>query len=342
MPLLLHRITFTLGAALAFFVVTVAPTMADERLAPDAQPRSAATAQANDASLPSEPANDCDRIAAPRPPLPGGGRDKEPDWAAAISACEAMVRAQPGEPRFVSQLGSALDHTRNYSEAARYYRLASDGGFAEAQLALGVLYYDGHGVLQSYLTAFELFNKAAAGPPSITTARALANIGAMYADGRGVAKDDAKSLDFEERSVEMGNPNALRLIAIHYFNGAGVARDYQMAAQYLQQAIDVGDGFAMKFLANMIDGGYLGKPDPTKSGDLRLRAVQIDPNSRDAGTLPKYRPATAPTGQVSTRRRYVIYRGASYNPAWQAAPGDTRCCPNSMLVCPLGRHFCGH
>jgi hypothetical protein len=32
--------------------------------------------------------------------------------------------------------------------------------------------------------------------------------------------------------------------------------------------------------------------------------------------------------------------GQNYNPAWQAAPGDSSCCPNNMLVCPVGRHFC--
>ena len=36
------------------------------------------------------------------------------------------------------------------------------------------------------------------------------------------------------------------------------------------------------------------------------------------------------------------YSTGSYNPAWQAAPGDTSCCPNNMLICPVGRHFCGH
>ncbi len=40
--------------------------------------------------------------------------------------------------------------------------------------------------------------------------------------------------------------------------------------------------------------------------------------------------------------RYGGHRFVRYNPAWQAAPGDTSCCPNNMLVCPLGRHFCGH
>ncbi len=33
-------------------------------------------------------------------------------------------------------------------------------------------------------------------------------------------------------------------------------------------------------------------------------------------------------------------RGQSPNPASQAAPGDTNCCPNNMLVCPTPRRFC--
>jgi len=302
-------------------------------------------AQRDAAAAPSEAPTECDRIAAPRPPSPSpAAHEPEPDWRRGVEACEAEVRAHPGEMRFVFELARSQDHLKDYAEAARNYRIASDAGDPSAQLGLGVLYYDGHGVLQSYLTAFELFSKAAASGPSITAAKAMANVGAMYADGRGVAKDDARSLDFEERSIEMGNPNALRLIAIHYFNGAGVARDYQMAAQYLQQAVDIGDGFSMKFLANMIEGGYLGAPDPTKAGELRLRAVQVDPDSRDPAPLPAYRPAPA-AGSSFHRRRYVVYRpayGASYNPVWQAAPGDTSCCPNNMLVCPLGRHFCGH
>ena len=217
-----------------------AAATAKQAQTPDTQATPAVRTQP--AATASEPANDCDRIAASRPPSSSAGnRDrKEPDWAAAVPACEAMIKAQPAEMRFVDELGHAQEHLKNYAEAARNYRIASEAGYPEAQLNLGVLYYDGHGLLQNYTTAFELFNKVAAGAPSIITAKAMANVGAMYADGRGVAKDDAKSLDFEERSVEMGNPNALRLIAIHYFNGAGVARDYQMAAQYMQQAVDIG------------------------------------------------------------------------------------------------------
>ena len=49
--------------------------------------------------------------------------------------------------------------------------------------------------------------------------------------------------------------------------------------------------------------------------------------------------ASAPAHVVVRRPPAVTYQ---CNPAWQALPADTSCCPNTMLVCPLGRHFCGH
>lgn len=99
--------------------------------------------------------------------------------------------------------------------------------------------------------------KAAAGG----SARALGGLAAMYADGRGVPKDDSKSLDYAEKATKAGNPFGLRVIADHYFNGAGIPREYRMCAQYLQHAADLGDGQSMKFLANMYESGYLGCPD---------------------------------------------------------------------------------
>lgn len=34
--------------------------------------------------------------------------------------------------------------------------------------------------------------------------------------------------------------------------------------------------------------------------------------------------------------------GACYKFTWQAARGDSNCCPDRPLLCPLGRHFRGH
>lgn len=291
----------------------------------------------------SELENECDTIAALRLPFSSTTavhERTEADWVRGAAVCEAEVRAHPGEMRFVYQLGRAQDHLRNYIQALRNYKAVADAGYPEAIVDLGAMYYFGHGVVQNYQTAFDYFSKAAAAGSN----RALADLAAMYGDGRGVAKDDAKSLDLAEKAVENGNPFGLKIIADHYFNGAGVPRDYQMAAQYLQQAVDLGDGQSMKFLANMYESGYLGPPDPGKAAELRLRAQKVDPGSRDPSPthLPMLRQASSVSTQAGAtiqRRPYVVYR---YNPAWQAAPGDTSCCPNNMLVCPLGRHFCGH
>ncbi|WP_158817677.1 tetratricopeptide repeat protein [Methylocapsa sp. S129] len=309
-----------------------------------------APAEPRDASAPpSAPATECDKIAALRAPFssPDAVHEiNETDWRQGVEACAAEVQAHPDEMRFVYQLGRAQDHLKNYIEALRDYKTAAGAGFTEAMVDLGALYYLGHGVIQSYPTAFDYFSKATAAGSN----RGMANLAAMYGDGVGVARDDAKSLDLAEKAIEAGNPFGLKIVADHYFNGAGVPRDYPMAAQYLQQAADIGDGRSMKFLANMYESGYLGPPNPEKAGALRLRAQQVDPESRDPipARLPMLRQASAASAQIGQtihRRRYVVYRpsyGTSYNPAWQAAPGDTRCCPNNMLVCPLGRHFCGH
>ncbi|MBQ9628725.1 MAG: sel1 repeat family protein, partial [Synergistaceae bacterium] len=43
---------------------------------------------------------------------------------------------------------------RNYSEALRWFRMASDKGYAPAQYMLGLMYYNGEGLLENYEEAF--------------------------------------------------------------------------------------------------------------------------------------------------------------------------------------------
>ena len=75
------------------------------------------------------------------------------------------------------------------AKAVKWYRLAADQGLAEAQHNLGVMYYNGHGVLQDYATALEWYRKAA----DQGFAGAQINLGRMYADGRGVPQDNAEA-----------------------------------------------------------------------------------------------------------------------------------------------------
>jgi tetratricopeptide (TPR) repeat protein len=296
---------------------------------------------------------ECERLAGHhvrRTMVSSANAEGATDWTHAAALCQAEVAAHPGDPRFVYALGRAQDRLKNYSAALHNFQTAVDAGDVDALVDLGLLYSAGHGVLQSYPIAFADLSKAAAAGSSL----GMANLASMYGNGFGVAKDPVKALDLAEKAIEAGNPFGLRIVANHYFNGSGVPRDYQMAAQYLQQSVDLGDGQAMKFLANMYESGYLGAPNPAKASELRLQAQRIDPDSPPPS--PDHLPLlhqTVASAPAPHRRRYVVYRpmyegqpalggNPSYNPAWQAAPGDTSCCPNNMLICPMPRHFCGH
>ena len=277
-------------------VVAAAPASTTPRSTDDAAP---------------EPNNDCDRLAALKVPFssPQAVHEAELiDWPKAAMACQTELTAHPTEMRFEYQLGRSLMMEKAYVEGLRHLRSAAGGGFAEAITDVGRAYYFGQGVVQSYPTALDWFNKA----NDAGSMRALASLASMYGDGRGVKQDAVKSLDMAEKAVEGGNPFGLLIIATHYFNGSGVAKDYKMAAQYYQQAADLGDGKSMKFLANMYEAGYLGPPNPQKADELRANALRIDPNSGNPEPyrLPPFKAGAAERSgrSNSTHRRYVVYR----------------------------------
>ena len=51
---------------------------------------------------------------------------------------------------------------QDYAEAVRWYRLAAEQGYANAQINLGGMYYNGEGVPQDYVQAHMWSNLAAA------------------------------------------------------------------------------------------------------------------------------------------------------------------------------------
>jgi len=226
------------------------------------------------------PAAECVELATPPVPLAVPAAVEKArfvDWDRAIAVCGQTVRDHPGEPRMEFLLGHAYYKAKNYIQAMRHYQVAADAGYANAADELGVLFVLGLGVVKDYQRAFDLFNKAAlGGSPS-----GMGNLGAMYANGYFVKKDDAKALYWYEKSIEAGSAFGLAQAGVMYFNGQGTPVNYGMAAQYFQQAADLGDGYSLKFLALMYDRGLIGKPDPAKAAALRLKAVEVDPDSQN-------------------------------------------------------------
>ena len=74
---------------------------------------------------------------------------------------------------------------QDYGEAARWYRLAADQGYAAAQIALGLVYYIGLGVPKDDEEAARWYRLAA----EQGDAKAQRRLGDMYSSGRGVPQD---------------------------------------------------------------------------------------------------------------------------------------------------------
>ena len=70
--------------------------------------------------------------------------------------------------------------------AVKWYTLAAEQGYAQAQTQLGAMYYNGQGVVQDYKTAMKWFTLAAEEGNGSTQY----GLSIMHARGQSVAQDD--------------------------------------------------------------------------------------------------------------------------------------------------------
>ena len=112
----------------------------------------------------------------------GGAADPE----RAIPLLEAQAASYP---EAAGALGLAYEHGTGVSadieQAAHWYRVAADQGYAPAQINIGKLYQLGKGVERNAQLAADYYRSAA----DQGYATANYNLGQLYADGEGVQRD---------------------------------------------------------------------------------------------------------------------------------------------------------
>lgn len=62
------------------------------------------------------------------------------------------------------------------------------------------------------------------------------NLGVLYMDGKGVARDYEAAVGWFRKSAEAGHPPAQHNLALMYANGAGVTRNYPEAVKWFRKA----------------------------------------------------------------------------------------------------------
>jgi hypothetical protein len=102
--------------------------------------------------------------------------------------------AQEGNPNYQYLLGRAYEGgdvgvPQDFGEAVRWYRKSAVQGNGMAQMALGMMYFDGRGVARSHNAAFTWLE------PATEQGKPLAQVtlGTMYEAGDGVPQDYIQS-----------------------------------------------------------------------------------------------------------------------------------------------------
>jgi hypothetical protein len=110
-------------------------------------------------------------------------------------------------------------------------------GDAKAQIRLGILYANGQGVTKDYSQAALWYRKAA----EQNDAGAQVLLGILYDDGKGVPQDSAQATLWWRKAAEQGDAGAQGLLGGRYHHGDGVPQDYAQAVTWYRKAADQGD-----------------------------------------------------------------------------------------------------
>jgi len=131
-------------------------------------------------------------------------------------------------------------------ECFRLHEIAAQRGNADGMFELYVLLSTGQGVAKNEARALQWCERAAAQDHG----RALYNMGSFHATGLGVAKDPAGALGFYLRASEAGNGRASATAGVMFWTGDGTKTDRARARQLFSLAAD--QGYDVEALLNAV------------------------------------------------------------------------------------------
>ena len=129
--------------------------------------------------------------------------------------------------------GLAAYQSKDYEKAIAIWRPLAESGDAGAQFRVGTMYAEGLGVARDDAEAAKWFRRAAERGDMM----AQFNLGASYAEGAGVTKDDAEAAKWFRRAADQGMSFAQLNLGIMFAEGKGVPKDPVEAVKWLDIAI---------------------------------------------------------------------------------------------------------
>lgn len=130
-------------------------------------------------------------------------------------------------------------------------RKAAEQGNVSAQIALGLIFADGRGVARNEAAAMTWFRTAAEQGDAV----GQNNLGAMLTIGPRALKNEAEAVVWFRKAAEQGNNDAKVNLALMLVTGRGVARDEAEAVTWFRRAAEHKNVDAQLYLALMLADG---------------------------------------------------------------------------------------
>ncbi len=184
---------------------------------------------------------------------------------------DARGLARLGDRRAQFNL-AAMYHVRGeHSHAAYWYRKAALFRHPLAAYNLGLMYYHGEGVEQSFDEAYRWIEVAAkAGLPV-----AQLQLGIMIYRGEGTEPDPGREASWYQRAAEAGQAEAQYNLSVLYSMGEGV--DHDLVAAYAWMQIAVESGVTAEGELNMLESLLSGEQRAAAESRVEQLRAEIKP-----------------------------------------------------------------
>lgn len=187
--------------------------------------------------------------------------------AAALGQTEAMTQAG-------LMMANGLGRNQpNFSEAVAWFQQGAAGGDTDAMVALADCQLNGKGTARNIQGAVELLRTASA----LNHAMALNMLGDLVK--RGVPDvlpqnyDEAFALF--SKSMDLGNDDGQANVGVMYVNGWGVARNADKAFSLWKDGAERKNALCMFFYAQALEGGLAGKRQPDEARKWYVESARL-------------------------------------------------------------------
>lgn len=184
----------------------------------------------------------------------------EPDKKRAVvlykQIAEQTIKSGRPDPTAIKILATAYELGEepvdlNVAEATRLWNISIEMGDTRSMILLGERYKNGmNGYEKDQVKAFELFRRAA----DLGDKEAMKLLADCYVVGEGVEKNETKAFEWLKKAVDLGLEAGLPNLGRHYYIGAGVPMDQNEAVKCWEKSVQAGSVIGALKLIDQVVG----------------------------------------------------------------------------------------